>query len=43
MKIGEAIEIWSDDLTAERDIQSLVRCLGHEMHIVEEFAGHESE
>jgi len=43
MKIGEAIEIWADDLTVERDIQNLVRRLGHEMHVVEEFMGHELE
>ena len=43
MKIGEAVEIWADDLTAERDIQNLVRRLGHKMHVVEEIAGHKLE
>ena len=35
MKIGETLEIWADDPAAEKDIQSLVRRLGHEILAME--------
>lgn len=35
MKTGETLEIWADDPAAEKDIQSLVRRLGHEILMIE--------
>lgn len=31
MKVGENLKIWADDPAAERDIQSLIKRLGHEI------------
>jgi len=31
MKVGESLKIWADDPAAERDIQSLIKRLGHEI------------
>lgn len=31
MRIGETLEVWADDPAAEKDIQSLVKRLGHKI------------